>query len=225
MTDAMRLPWTARTRTADLRRGDAGRAHLPARRDAGHPSPPRAVGRGRHRDGHRDHARTGDAYLVAFRLPEEIDPDQRQLLRRGRPGGVREGRRRARRSGCGCWRTGPSAHRVEGEIDSKAPYVIVAVADALVLAWVCGGSGRGRRRPSRADARPQPTSSRPTPTTRPARLARDGDVYEAVGTVRRPRTARSCSTSGSASVVVALAGYDYPVAVGSPARARGPLVG
>ena len=76
----------------------------------------------------------------------------------------------------------PEAHRVEGEIRSKAPYVMVAVADALVLAvglwWV-------RRRPpspDRADPRQQPPrAGRPR---RPGSLAQQADdAYEAVGTV------------------------------------------
>ena len=92
-------------------------------------------------------SRKGDAYLVAFRLPEEIDPDQdtysaevdrasyeKAVESKEISVRVLEGR--------------PEAHRVEGEIHSKAPYVVVAVADALVLVVGLWWVRVGRRRPT-----------------------------------------------------------------------------
>ena len=112
--------------------------------------------------------KNGDAYLVAFRLPEEIDPDQDNYSAEVDQA-TYEKAAASKEIGVRVLEDRPEAHRVEGEIRSKAPYVMVAVADALVLAvglwWV-----RVRPPPpDRADPRQQPPrAGRP----RRARLAR-----------------------------------------------------
>ena len=192
-----RLPVDRAHPAADLRRGDAGPPHLPARHHVGHPRADRALRGRRDRHRRRGHA-NGDAYLVAFRLPggDRPRPGHRTPPRS-------TGRRtrrppRARRSGCGCWRTGPEAHRVEGEIRSKAPYVMMAVADALVLAVGLWWVQRRPPPPDRADPRQQPPrAGRP----RRARLARASARRRATRPSARscrPTTPRSSSTSVSA---------------------------
>ena len=88
-------------------------------------------------------SRNGDAYLVAFRLPEEIDPDQKTYSSRGRAGVVREGRGEQTKITVRVLEDRPTAHRVEGEITNKAPYVVMVVADASCWSSGCGGSGSG----------------------------------------------------------------------------------
>jgi hypothetical protein len=167
-------------------------------------------------------SREGDSYLLAFRLPEEIDPDQHDYAARvdrtAYEKAVASKKIRVR-----VLEDRPTAHRVEGEIDSKAPYVFMVVADAIVLGVGFVWIRKGRRRPSlrmlaRADLEP----AGPDDEIRIGRT--DGDVYEAVGTVTS-KDGEVVLDLGERSVVVALAGYACPVEVGATARARGPLVG
>jgi hypothetical protein len=164
-----------------------------------------------------------DGYLVAFRLPEEIDHDQHDYAakvdRAAYEKAVASKEIRVR-----VLEDRPAAHRVEGQIDSKAPYVFMIVADVIVLGVGILWIRKGRRRPSvrmlaRADLEP----AGPDDATMIGRT--DGDVYEAVGTVTSADGGEVVLDLGERSVVVALAGYACPVEVGATARARGPLVG
>ena len=167
-------------------------------------------------------SRQGDGYLVAYRLPEEIDPDRRDYAakvdRAAYEKAVASKEIRVR-----VLEDRPAAHRVEGEIDSKAPYVFMVVADAIVLGVGFVWIRKGRRRPSLrmlASADLEPAG--PDDEIRIGRT--EGDVYEAVGTVTS-KEGEVVLDLGERSVVVALAGYACPVEVGATARARGPLVG
>ena len=141
--------------------------------------------------------KNGDAYLVAFRLPEEIDPDQ-DTYSAEVDQATYEKVGASKEIGVRVLEDRPEAHRVEGEIRSKAPYVTVAVADALVLGVGLWWVRHGRRRPTvliRANSplyRPTPTSparSRVSPTTPTRPSARS---------CRPISTPRSSSTSASA---------------------------
>ena len=86
-------------------------------------------------------------YLVAFRLPEDVDPEQVAYS------AVVSGRRTTRpappsRSACGCSKDDPRHHHVEGEIYSKSPWVFAGVADAIVLLVGLWWVTVGRRRPN-----------------------------------------------------------------------------
>jgi hypothetical protein len=168
--------------------------------------------------------RNGDDYLVGFRFPEEVDPDQRnfsaQVERASYERAVEteqiavrvlEGR--------------PEAHLVEGEIHSRAPFYFVVVTDALVLLLGLWWVRTGRRRPSvrmRGDGPLQPaTADEPHGLGRRA----DADDYEAVGTLLSTDETEAVLDVGDRRVVVVLDGHPHAVALGSPARARGPLIG
>ena len=118
----------------------------------------------------------------------------------------------------------PEAHRVEGEIRSKAPYVMVAVADTLVLVVGLWWVRHGRRRPTvriRANSPLEPAD----PDEHGSLARQPDDAYEAVGTVLSADDAEVVLDIGERQVVITLVGYENPVPVGSPARARGPIIG
>jgi hypothetical protein len=168
--------------------------------------------------------RNGDAYLVAFRFPDDVDPDRRtytaEVERTSYEAAseseeitvrVLEGR--------------PEAHLVEGEIHSRAPYYFAAVADALVLLVGLWWVRVGRRRPTvrlRADGPLQPAAA-----DEPPGLDRSAgaDDYEAVGTLLSTDDAEAVLDVGDRQVVVVLDGHPNPVDVGSPARVRGAVIG
>ena len=83
---------------------------------------------------------------------------------------------------------------------------------------------RGPPSPDRPDPRQQPLE--PADPDVPGSLARQpDDAYEAVGTVLSADEAEVVLDIGERQVVVTLVGYENPVPVGSPARARGPIIG
>ncbi len=167
--------------------------------------------------------RNGDAYLVAFRLPEKIDPDQVNYSTEVDQA-TYEKAAASKEIGVRVLEDRPDAHRVEGEIRSKAPYVMVAVADALVLAVGLWWVRVGRRRPTvliRANSPLEPAD----PDEAGSLARQPDDAYEAVGTVLSADDAEVVLDIGERQVVVTLAGYENPVPVGSHARARGPIIG
>ena len=167
--------------------------------------------------------KNGDAYLVAFRLPKEIDPDQVNYSAEVDQA-TYEKAAASKEIGVRVLEDRPEAHRVEGEIRSKAPYVMVAVADALVLGVGLWWVRHGRRRPTVLIRANSPLE--PADPDVPGSLARQpDDAYEAVGTVLSADDAEVVLDIGERRVVITLAGYENPVPVGSPARARGPIVG
>jgi hypothetical protein len=167
--------------------------------------------------------RKGDSYLVIFRFPKDVDPDQdaysatvtkasyeRAVESRKITVRVLDGR--------------PEAHRADGEIRSATQYVVMGVGILLVSVVGWWWAYRGRRRPTvriRADAPLEAAGLDDVGT-----LGRTtGDIYEAVGTVVSADDHEVVLDVGEREVVVLLAGHPNPVPVGSPARARGPLVG
>jgi hypothetical protein len=167
--------------------------------------------------------RNGDAYLVGFRFPEDVDPDQRNYaaeVERATYEKAVETKKITVRVLDGR----PEAHIVEGEIHSNAPYVVTGVSLAIVLVVGLWWVKVGRRRPAvrlRALGPLEPAADElPSLGRVPGE-----DVYEAVGTLVSGDDAEAVLDIGERRVVVALDGHANPVAVGSPARARGPVIG
>ncbi|MET0523645.1 MAG: hypothetical protein ABWZ91_02520 [Nocardioides sp.] len=169
-------------------------------------------------------SRKGDSYLVAFRFPKNVDPEQdtysaqvdrssyeRAAQTKKITVRVLEGR--------------PEAHRAEGEIRDNTPYLVMPAGIILVLLIGLWWARTGRRRPTvrmRASAPLEPADAADG-----GALGREPgeDVYEAVGTVLSADDAEVVLDVGERHVVVLLSGYDNPVPEGSPARARGPVIG
>ena len=118
----------------------------------------------------------------------------------------------------------PEAHRVEGEIHSKAPYFVTAVGRrARAGGRVCGGS--------RSAAAGRRCGCAPIGPLEPADADEPGGLGRSPGEDDlRGRRAPLLSTDdaevvldlGERRVVVALDGHPNPVEVGASARARGP---
>jgi hypothetical protein len=170
-----------------------------------------------------DAARKGDSYLVAFRFPKAVDPDQHRysaevdkaaydkaVARKVITVRVLEGR--------------PRAHRVEGEIRDNTSYVVAGVTIVVVLAvglvWVRFGR---RRPPVRLRALEPLQAAGPDEVGTLGRTT--GDVFEAVGRVLSADDSEVVLDLGERRVVVALDGHGHELEVGAVARARGSLVG
>lgn len=170
-----------------------------------------------------DAGRNGESYVVAFRLPEDVDPDQVAYSARVSKAAYD----RAVDSGTITVRVldgRPEAHRAEGEVRDNTQYVVMGAGILVVLAIGWWWANRGRRRPTvriRAVAPLEPAG----PDDLGSLGGVPGDVYEAVGTVVSTGDDAVVLDVGERDVVVHLAGHPNPVPVGSPARARGPVVG
>ena len=166
---------------------------------------------------------SGDGYLVAFRFPKEIDPAQDNYTAEVDRAAY-EKAAASREIGVRVLEDRPVAHRVEGEIRSSAPYLTVGIADALVLVVGLWWVRHGRRRPTvriRANTPLEPAEPDATGS-----LARQpDDAFEVVGTVLSADDAEVVLDVGDRRVVITLAGYENPVAVGATARACGPVIG
>jgi hypothetical protein len=168
--------------------------------------------------------RKGDAYLVGFRLPRAIDPDQ-HFYSAEVDHATYDKATETKQITVRVLKDRPSVHRVEGEIRSNTQYVVMGVGILLVLAVGLWWARTGRRRPTvriRAAGPVEPADAADVGT-----LERDAgaDVYEAVGTVVSADDAQVVLELGQRHVVVTLSGHPNPVPHGSPARARGPVIG
>ena len=168
--------------------------------------------------------RNGDTYLVGFRLPEDVDADQRiysAQVDRATYDKAAESRSVTVR----VLEDGPSAHRVEGEIRSNTQYVVMGVGILLVLAVGLWWARTGRRRPTvrlRATGPLEPADPADLGTL--FRTAGE-DIYDVVGTVVSSDDTEVVLDVGERRVVVVLSGHTHDIPVGSPAHARGPLIG
>jgi hypothetical protein len=168
--------------------------------------------------------RSGEAYLVAFRLPEDVDPEQRTYSATV----DRASYEKAVESETITVRVldgRPEAHRVEGEIDSNAPYVVTAVALAIVLIVGLWWVRVGRRRPPVRMRALGPLEPAADEDAGSLERVPDEDIYEAVGTLLSADAAEAVLDLGERRVVVALDGHAHGVEVGSPARVRGSVIG
>jgi len=162
-------------------------------------------------------------YLVAFRLPEEVDPQQvsySAVVSRA----TYDKARTTKEVSVRVLEDEPRRHHVEGEVSSKSPWIFTLVGDAILLVVGVWWARAGRRRPTlkmlaMRDVEPADEDDEAglTPET--------GDMYVVVG----PLTAHDGSTVtiglDDRHVVVRLNGHDLHVGVGTVARAWGPLVG
>jgi len=162
-------------------------------------------------------------YLVAFRLPEDIDPEQVAYSAHVSRATYDDARATEKVS-VRVLEDDPKRHHVDGEIYSRAPWVFTLVSDAIVLLVGLWWVRVGRRRPTL-----KMLAMRDVEAAADDDLAglnpESGDLYVVVG----PVTAVDGSTVTLAledrQVVVRLNGYDLHVEVGSEARAWGLLVG
>ena len=168
--------------------------------------------------------RRGDAYLVGFRLPEEVDPEQHvysaEVDRAAYEEAVASKQITVR-----VLEDRPEAHRVEGEIRNYTPYVFMGAGIAVVLVVGLWWVRVGRRRPAVRLRALGPLE--PADADEAGSLGRvsDQDIYEVIGTLVSADDAEVVLDLGERRVVVLLDGYPNPVDVGAPARARGPLIG
>src|SRR4051794_19541007 len=162
-------------------------------------------------------------YLVAYRLPEGVDPEQQSWSRVvDRP--TYEKAATTRRITAKVLGDRLSANRVEGQVDSLAPYVVTGISVGLVLLVGLWWVKVGRRRPP-VRMLAQTALAAADTEERPALTRKDGELYEAVGPVASAEDGRVVVDVGDRRVEVVLGGYANPVAVGGSVRARGPLIG
>jgi hypothetical protein len=167
----------------------------------------------------------GDRHWIGYTLPEEIDPDHRTWTAEVDTASYAKAAA-SKRVNVRVLPGRPEAHRVEGQIDSRAGLVVTAVADVIVLGvgllWV----RVGRRRPAvRMAALGDLEPVEPADVGGGVLTRAEGEHYEAVGEVTGAGDDEVILHVGDRDVVVLLRGYANPVPVGSSARARGPLVG
>ena len=162
-------------------------------------------------------------YFVAFRLPKDLDPEQRALSAEVDHAAY-ERAVATKHISVRVLADQIDARRVEGQVENAAPWVFTAVADALVLVlglwWVRGGR---RRPPLRMLAQADLVAA--DADMLGALTREENDIYEAVGTVASADEREVVIDIGNREVLVVLGEYRNTVAVGSPVRARGPLVG
>ncbi len=162
-------------------------------------------------------------YFVAFRLPKDLDPEQRALSAEVDHAAY-ERAVATKHISVRVLADQIDARRVEGQVENAAPWVFTAVADALVLVlglwWVRGGR---RRPPLRMLAQADLVAA--DADMLGALTREENDIYEAAGTVASADERAVVVDIGNREVLVVLGEYRNTVAVGSPVRARGPLVG
>jgi hypothetical protein len=129
-----------------------------------------------------DTARKGDSYLVGFRFSKDVDPEQ-DTFSAEVDRTTYEQAAQTKKITVRVLDGRPEAHRVEGEIRSNAPYVVMAAGIVVVLLIGLWWARTGRRRPTvrmRASAPLEPADAAEAGT-----LGREPgeDVYEAIGTV------------------------------------------
>jgi hypothetical protein len=168
-------------------------------------------------------AADGDRYLVAFRLPEDVDPAQvsySAFVSRA----TYEKARATKQVSVRVLTDEPRRHHVEGEVYSRSPWFFTIVTDAVVLLVGLWWVRVGRRRPNLkmlamrdVDAAGEDDLVGLTPET--------GDMYVVVGEVISAEGSTVTVALDDRHVVVRLNGHDLHVEVGSVARAWGLLVG
>jgi hypothetical protein len=170
----------------------------------------------------RQAARDGDSYLVAFRLPESVDPEQRTFAVKVDQAAYAQAAS-THRITVRVLAGRPTAHRVAGQIDSNAPYVVTAVGDAVVLLVGLWWVRVGRRRPT-VRMRAADGLEEAGPPAEPG-LSRTGtDLYVAVGKVASVDGSQAVLDVGDRTVVVLLPSV-VTAEVGSTVRATGALIG
>ncbi len=162
-------------------------------------------------------------YLVAFRLPEDVDPEQvsySAVVSRT----TYDKARTTDQVSVRVLQDEPRRHHVEGEVYSKSPWIFTLVGDAIVLVVGLWWVKVGRRRPNLkllamrdVEASAEDDEAGLTPET--------GDMYAVVGLVTASDGSSVTIALDDRQVVVRLNGHDNHVEDGSVARAWGLLVG
>ncbi len=164
-----------------------------------------------------------DRYLLAFRLPEDVDPEQvsySAFVSRA----TYEKARTTKQVSVRVLEDEPRRHHVEGEVYSRSPWVFTGVADLVVLAVGLWWVKVGRRRPNLKMLAMRDVEAAGEDDE--AGLTREtGDMYVVVGQVTAGDGSSVTIALDDRQVVVRLNGYDQHVEVGSVARAWGLLVG
>lgn len=168
-----------------------------------------------------DTSETGDAFQVEFRMPRDVDPDQR-LWKAQVDEATYDEAVASEQVEVRVLPDRPAAYLVEGEVTSRLVLVVTGLVDlllllALVLAW--RGSGRRTDLLLRA--------------TEDVRRCRPGAVLEALEDGQHLVAGEVCVIEpgeivldlGDRRVRVQLAGYDNPVGYQQPAQVTGRLVG
>jgi hypothetical protein len=164
----------------------------------------------------------GDRYLVAFRLPKDVDPEQERYAAvvekatYDKAGATKQVDVRVLEDE-------PRRHHVEGEIYSRSPWIFTIVGDLVVLLVGLWWVRVGRRRPPLRLLAMRDVEA--VDDDEPNALTRDsGDMYDVVGPVSAVDGSSVTYALDDRAVEVRLNGYDVHVAVGSRGRAWGMLV-
>jgi hypothetical protein len=162
-------------------------------------------------------------YLVSFRLPESVDPDQETYAAVvGRA--TYDVARTTKKVEVRVLEGEPRHHHVEGEIYSKEPWIFTLVGDAVVLLVGLWWVKVGRRRPNLRLLAMRDLEA--APDDEPTGLVKEsGEVYVAVGPLSAAEGSSVTIELEDRVVVVRLNGHDNHVAVGARGRAWGMLVG
>jgi hypothetical protein len=165
----------------------------------------------------------GGRYLVSFRFPESVDPEQdRYAAVVGRT--TYDVARATRKVDVRVLEGEPQHHHVAGEVSSKDPWIFTLVGDAIVLLVGLWWVRVGRRRPALRMLAMRDLEE--APDDEPTGLVRDtGEVYVAVGPVSATEGSSVTIELEDRVVVVRLNGHDNHAAVGTRVRAWGMLVG
>jgi hypothetical protein len=168
-----------------------------------------------------DTSETSDAFQVEFRMPRDIDPDQR-LWKAQVDEATYDEAVASEQVDVRVLPDRPSAYLVEGEVTSRLVLVVTGLVDlllllALVLVW--RGSGR------RADLLLRATED--VRRCRPGAVleAVDGGLHLVAGEVCVIEPGEIVLDLGDRRVRVQLAGYNNPVGYQQPAQVTGRLVG
>ena len=165
----------------------------------------------------------GGRYLVSFRFPESVDPEQTRyaaVVDRA----TYDVARTTDRVEVRVLEGEPRHHHVEGELSSKSPWIFTLVGDAVVLLVGLWWVKVGRRRPPLRLLAMRDLEA--APDQEPTGLVKDsGEVYVAVGPVSAAEGSSVTIELEDRVVEVRLNGHDNRVAVGSRGRAWGMLVG
>ena len=163
----------------------------------------------------------GDEFWISFTFPKKVDPDQKkwqaEVSKEAYDDAVASGEVTVR-----VVEDDPSAHRVEGAVESRVPLVITAIADVILfviilLLWRYGGRMRAQLRAvALADV------ERCAPETLLERL--HGEDYLIRGEVLELGEGSVTLDLGNRSVVVLLDGHANPVGHQEPAQVTARLI-
>ncbi len=162
-------------------------------------------------------------YLVAFRLPKDVDPEQERYAAVVEKA-TYDKARSTQQVSVRVLEDEPRRHHVEGEIYSRSPWIFTIVGDLVVLLVGLWWVRVGRRRPPLKLLAMRDVEA--VDDEEPNALTKDsGDMYDVVGPVSAVEGSSVTFALDDRVVEIRLNGYDNHVEVGSRGRAWGMLVG